>query len=61
MASKKPLVITSGSIEELQSGDVLQAGDIGFDSSGTQISAATVQSALAELDNDLLTFALALS
>lgn len=61
MATKKPLVLTGGSLEELQSGDALAAADVAFDSSGTQISASSVQNALAELDSDLLTFALALS
>lgn len=61
MASKKPLVLTSGQLEELQAGDALAASDVAFDSTGSQISATTVQGALAELDSDLLTFALALS
>jgi hypothetical protein len=61
MANKKPLVLSSGQLEELKSGDALAASDIAFDNSGTQITASTVQTALSELDSDLLTFALALS
>lgn len=61
MASKKPLVISAGQLEELRSGDALAASDVAFDPAATQINATTVQGALAELDSDLLTFALALS
>lgn len=60
MSIKKPLVVSGGHLEELQSGDALDAQDLAYDNSGTQMSATTVQDALSELDVEILLFSLSL-
>jgi hypothetical protein len=60
MTTKKPIVLTNGEREELQSGDSVAASDIGFVNTGTNLAGTTAQTALNELDLNTIVFSVAL-